>query len=175
MTEHNGNGKNFLTTFQNVNKVRAATFISSRPLLMGLTLADMYWVLEGFAGAGMAYYAFSGDDIDHWFGGHASTIGVLMVLAAVLRVSNFWEEEINIAASALLLVLAANAGGAKPDIEHTIQNGAQSFSYYANVAQPDNCKWFNKKQNIWLKGDPNDETTEAGWCNKTRHADCVCR
>ena len=178
MADNNGKGQNFLTTFQTVNKVRAATFISSRPLVMGLTIADMYWVLEGIAGAGMAYYAFSSDEIDHWFGGHASTIGVLMVLAAVLRVSNFWEEEINIAASALLLVLAANAGGAKPDIERTIQNGAPSFSYNANVAQPSSgvkAQWFNTEKNIWLEGDPSNPKTQAGWCAKYQAKVCELR
>ena len=156
----------FLTSFQTINKVRAATFISSRPLVMGLTIADMYWILEGVSGAAMAYYAMAGNEIDNWFSGHASTIGVLMVLAAVLRVSNFWEEEINIAASALLLVLAANAGGAKPDIERAIQNGAPSFSYNANVAQP--CTWKNIKTGAVLN------PAEIKWCKDTQSDKCAC-
>ena len=169
MSYNKGQGQeSFLTSFQEVNKVRAATFLSSRPLLMGLTIADMYWILEGVAGAAMAYYAFTSNEINHWFGGHASTIGIMMVLAAVLRVSNFWEEEINIAASALLLVLAANAGGAKPDIERTIQNGAPSFSYNANVAQPDNCTWKNIKTGAVLN------PAEIKWCKDTQSDKCAC-
>ena len=156
-----------LIKFDTLNKQRAASLLSTKKFF-GLSIVDYYWIAEGISGASMAYYGLATDSIDSWFGGNAATVGVIMVVAAFFRVANFLEEEVNMLASVLILVLAANAGGAKKDIENIIDRGAPTFSYNANVAQPRNCTWKNIKSGATL----ND--AEIKWCKETQSDKCAC-
>ena len=166
-----------LIKFDMLSKQRAASLLSTRKFF-GLSIVDYYWIAEGISGASMAYYGLATDSIDSWFGGNAATVGVIMVVAAFFRVANFLEEEVNMLASVLILVLAANAGGAKNDIENMIDRGTPIFSYNANVAQPSSgvkAQWFNTEKNIWLEGDPSNPKTQAGWCAKYQAKVCELR
>ena len=156
-----------LIKFDMLNKQRAASLLSTRKFF-GLSIVDYYWIAEGISGASMAYYGLATDSIDSWFGGNAATVGVVMVVAAFFRISNFLEEEVNMLASVIILVLAANAGGAKKDIENMIDSGTPTFSYNANVAQPRNCTWKNIKSGATL----ND--AEIKWCKETQSDKCAC-
>ena len=156
-----------LIKFDTLNKQRAASLLSTKKFF-GLSIVDYYWIAEGISGASMAYYGLATDSIDSWFGGNAATVGVIMVVAAFFRVANFLEEEVNMLASVLILVLAANAGGAKKDIENMIDRSAPTFSYNANVAQPRNCTWKNIKSGATL----ND--AEIKWCKETQSDKCAC-
>lgn len=178
----------------------ALTDAVNRPLFLGQSALDLVWGLAFLAvlidlvtsviGSGGV---FSGVGMD---GQPASVTAKIMGLEACLLllsgsmvlVGNWKLEKLlntvfhMIMFGTLFLILkgfssdlSALTGALKRGAESTSANISQTFSYNANVAQPDNCKWFNTAKNKWLAGDPNDETTQAGWCNKTRHADCVCK
>ena len=156
------------------NQERVASFISASPIVFGLTIADMFWIVEGIAGAALSYAAFTGTgSAAHWFGGHASAVGIFMVAATFFRVTNFMEEETNMVMSVLLLLAAGSIYGISGnDVTNELKGVTPTFNYHAQTPQKANlpqiqqatlaprasCVWHNTKQNRALKG------TEAQWC-----------
>lgn len=161
----------------NENKQRVASWFSASPIAFGLTVTDVYWIIEGFAGAALVYAALTETGSAHqWFGGNAAFVGSMMIVATCFRVGDFMVDEITIAMNVLLLFAASSIFGiTATDVKNELMAASPTFNYHAQTPQQPSrlppvqqaslsptaktsCVWHNTSQNRALKGD------EAQWC-----------
>ncbi len=127
-----------ISTVVNQQQTRIATSLSTKPLIMGLTAVDIGWVLHLFVAVWIGYHAFHGHNPLLWLGLDAPPykIGVVALAEgtrAILSMANVWEEEINWAASTVLVLVLLSAGGA--DMSRiTDVSVSPSFDYSPTVA-----------------------------------------
>lgn len=125
-----------ISTVVNHQQTRIATSLSTKPLIMGLTAVDIGWVLHLFVAIWIGYHAFHGNNPLAWLGLDAPPykIGVVALAEgtrAILSMANVWEEEINWAASTVLVLVLLSAGGA--DMSR-ISDVSPSFDYSPTLA-----------------------------------------
>jgi hypothetical protein len=119
-------------------RIRIATMLSTKPLLMGMSAVDLGWMIHLVAAVYMGYYAFQGQNPLDFTGLNAPPykIGVVAIAEgarAILSMANVWEEEINWAASTILVLVLMTAGGA--DMDRTSNAMPNSFQFNSNIAQ----------------------------------------
>jgi len=151
---------------QKMNRPKVDSLLSTRPMVMGLTIIDIYWIIEAIIGIGIVWAALADTDVKYWFNGNAAFFGTLMIIFAGCRVFNILEDEVNAFMSLALVLACTQIFGIKPDmVADQLSKAAPTISYYAQVPQqaslhatPKACTWYNTAKSIKL----ND--AQAQWC-----------
>ncbi len=174
-----------ISTVVNQQRTRIATSLSTKPLVMGLTAIDIGWVFHLMAAVWMSYHAFHGNNPLLWLGLNAPPykIGVVALAEgarAILSMANVWEEEINWAASTVLVLVLLTAGGA--DVSR-VTSAVPSFQYNSNVASVthkydmNQCTFISPVLNRALNQEEKAEcisVNKAGMMNAKWAKNCGC-
>ena len=131
-----------------------ATWLSAKPIFLNRSVIDYGWITHFAASAWMGYHAFHGENPLGWIGldAPAYKIGVVALAEgarAAFSLANVWEEEINYAASTLLVLVLLSMGGAdvaKP-AQQLLNNASASAAQIVQTI-PDTrtgCTFFNPK------------------------------
>lgn len=149
-----------------MNRAPVKSLLSTRPIVAGLTIIDIYWIIEGIIGVITVWAALADTDVKYWFNGNAAFFGSLMVVFAICRVFNILEDEVNAFMSLALILACTQIFGIKADmIKEQLDKVSPTVTYYAQVPQqaslhttPKTCTWYNTTKGIKL----ND--AQAKWC-----------
>lgn len=152
-----------------VNRTKVDSLLSTRPIVMGFTIIDIYWVIEAIIGVCIVWAALADTDVKFWFNGNAAFFGTLMIIFAGCRVFNILEDEVNAFMSLALVLACTQIFGIKPDmVADQLSKAAPTITYYAQVPQPNSlqatqakaCEWYNTAKNIKLT------PSQGEWCAK---------
>lgn len=127
-------------------ETRITTVFSTKKLLFGLSAIDLGWLLHIFIAAWIGYYAFHGHNPLQWLGLDAppykmAVVAIAEGARAILSMTNVWEEEINWAASTILVLVLLTAGGADVSRLPSVGlSGTQQVSY-----KPFQCTFYNNR------------------------------
>lgn len=165
-----------------MNRAKVDSLLSTRPIVMGLTIIDIYWVVEAIVGVCIVWAALADTDVKFWFNGNAAFFGTLMIIFAGCRVFNILEDEVNAFMSfALVLACTQIFGINKEMVQEQLSKAAPTVTYYAQVPQAASlsstkaCTWYNTTKGIKL----ND--AQAKWCadevqkNNPEAKACECK
>lgn len=154
---------------QKMNRPKVDSLLSTRPMVIGLTIIDIYWIIEAIIGIGIVWAALADTDVKNWFNGNAAFFGTLMIFFAGCRVFNILEDEVNALMSFMLILACTQIFGIKPDmVADQLSKAAPTISYYAQVPQASSlqaapakaCEWYNTAKSIKLT------QSQGEWCAK---------
>lgn len=167
---------------QKMNRPKVDSLLSTRPMVMGLTIIDIYWIIEAIIGVAIIWAALADTDVKNWFNGNAAFFGTLMIFFAGCRVFNILEDEVNALMSFMLILACTQIFGIKPDmVVDQIAKASPTITYYAQVPQSSSlnpakaCEWYNTAKNIKLN------QSQGDWCAKELAANnpeakvCACK
>jgi len=166
MDDVRGNYREQQRAAPKMNRTKVDSPLSTRPIVMGLTIIDLYWVIEAIIGVCIVWAALADTDVKFWFNGNAAFFGTLMIVFAICRVFNILEDEVN-AFMSLALILACTQifGINKEMVQAQLSKAAPTITYYAQVPQqaslhatPKACTWYNTAKSIKLNN------AQAQWC-----------
>lgn len=151
---------------QKMNRPKVDSLLSTRPMVIGLTIIDIYWIIEAIIGIGIVWAALADSDVKNWFNGNAAFFGTLMIIFAGCRVFNILEDEVNAFMSLALILACTQIFGIKADmIKEQLDKVSPTVTYYAQVPQqaslpatPKTCTWYNTAKGIKLN------EAQAQWC-----------
>lgn len=162
---------------ETTQKQRISSFIATKQWALGLTIADMYWLIESIIGIFLIYKGIGRvlEDDSSKLERMLPVIGIMMIVFAILRVTNTFEEEVNILSSLALVALIMTMVSMADNkvIDKQILTDSVRMSYNAVIPDVDSisnneptnasgnkksCQWFNTRTNEWLNGD------KAKWC-----------
>lgn len=184
MDDVRGNYREQPRTAPKMNRTKVDSLLSTRPIVIGLTLIDLYWIIEAVIGVVIVWAALADTDVKYWFNGNAAFFGTLMIIFAGCRVFNILEDEVNAFMSLALVLACTQIFGIKPDmVADQIAKASPTITYYAQVPQPNSlqaapakaCEWYNTAKNIKLN------PSQGEWCAKEVAAKnpesnvCVCK
>lgn len=184
MDDVRGNYRDQPRAVSKMNRAKVDSLLSTRPIVMGLTIIDIYWVIEAIVGVCIVWAALADTDVKFWFNGNAAFFGTLMIIFAGCRVFNILEDEVNAFMSLALVLACTQIFGIKPDmVADQLSKAAPTISYYAQVPQPASlqstpakaCEWYNTVKNIKLT------PSQGEWCAKELAAKnpdanvCACK
>lgn len=151
---------------QKMNKTKVDSLLSTRPIVVGLTLIDIYWIIEAIIGVAIVWAALADTEVKYWFNGNAAFFGTLMIIFAGCRVFNILEDEVNAFMSFALVLACTQIFGIKQEmVKDQLDKVIPTVNYYAQVPQaaslssPKACTWYNTAKGIKL----ND--AQAQWCS----------
>ena len=169
MDDVRGNYRDQPRAVSKMNRAKVDSLLSTRPIVMGLTIIDIYWVIEAIVGVCIVWAALADTDVKFWFNGNAAFFGTLMIIFAGCRVFNILEDEVNAFMSLALVLACTQIFGIKPDmVADQLSKAAPTITYYAQVPQPASlqstpakaCEWYNTAKNIKLT------PSQGEWCAK---------
>lgn len=149
-----------------MNRTPVKSLLSTRPIVAGITIIDIYWIVEAIIGVITVWAALADTDVKYWFNGNAAFFGSLMVVFAICRVFNILEDEVNAFMSLALILACTQIFGIKADmIKEQLDKVSPTVTYYAQVPQqaslpatPKTCTWYNTAKGIKLN------EAQAQWC-----------
>lgn len=169
MDDVRGNYRDQPRAVSKMNRAKVDSLLSTRPIVMGLTIIDIYWVIEAIVGVCIVWAALADTDVKFWFNGNAAFFGTLMIIFAGCRVFNILEDEVNAFMSLALVLACTQIFGIKPDmVADQLSKAAPTITYYAQVPQASSlqaapakaCEWYNTAKNIKLN------PSQGEWCAK---------
>ena len=167
MDDVRGNYRDQPKAVPKMNRTKVDSLLSTRPMVMGLTIIDIYWVIEAIIGVFIVWAALADTDVKYWFNGNAAFFGTLMIIFAGCRVFNILEDEVNAFMSLALVLACTQIFGIKPEmVKEQITKVAPTVTYYAQVPQnisqgapaDKKCEWYNTAKNIKLT------PSQGQWC-----------
>ena len=169
MDDVRGNYREQQRAAPKMNRTKVDSPLSTRPMVMGLTIIDIYWIIEAIIGVCIVWAALADTDVKNWFNGNAAFFGTLMIFFAGCRVFNILEDEVNALMSFMLILACTQIFGIKPDmVADQFSKAAPTITYYAQVPQASSlqaapakaCEWYNTAKNIKLN------SSQGEWCAK---------
>lgn len=178
-----GNFQRDQRTAQKMNRAKVDSLLSTKPIVAGLTLVDIYWIIEAIIGVAIVWAALADTEVKNWFNGNAAFFGTLMIIFAGCRVFNILEDEVNAFMSLALIMACTQIFGINKEmVQEQLSKAAPTVTYYAQVPQPASlpttsktCTWYNTAKGIKL----ND--AQAKWCadevqkNNPEAKACECK